>query len=186
VRSDEKGSFEVAGLPAGTYDLEARLPGFSSLRGQVQIAGLDVQRTLKLELGTLQETITVRHNAGQAPPPPPPPRPPSPPRAADGAQRPCTPSATGGHVRPPMKIRDTRPLYPPHLAAKGIGGTVLLDARIGTDGYVRDIAVVETPHADLGKAASDAVRQWQFTSTLLNCVASEVVMKVRVTFEVAD
>ena len=40
--------------------------------------------------------------------------------------------------------------------------------------------------AEFGKAAADAVRQWQFDSTLLNCVATEVAMMVRVTFEIVD
>ena len=202
VRSDEKGMFEVAGLPAGVYDLEAKLPGFAMLTGQVQLSGLDVQRTLKLELGALQETVTVRHSASQPPPPPPPPpRPPSrgasggvpggvPGGVADGVggaqSKPCSPSTAGGNIRPPAKIRDVRPQYPAHLAANGIGGTVFLEARIGTEGYVKDVTVVETPHADLAKAAADAVRHWQFTPTLLNCVRTDVTMMVRVTFEVVD
>lgn len=207
VRSDEKGNFEIAGLPAGIYDLEAKLPGFASLTGQVEIAGLDVQRMLKLELGTLQETVTVRHSASQPPMPPPPPPPPPPERrgvsggvpggvaggvpggvggARAAREEPCRPSATGGNVRPPRKLRDVRPVYPAQLATKGIGGSVLLEARIGTDGFVREVTVVDAPHAELGKAAADAVRQWQFDSTLLNCVATEVAMMVRVTFEVVD
>ena len=49
-----------------------------------------------------------------------------------------------------------------------------------------NVTVTDTPHGDLGKAAADAVRQWQFTPTLLNCVGTEVLMKVRVTFEAGD
>jgi TonB family protein len=193
VRSDEKGNFEFAGLPAGTYHLEVKQAGFASLTGQVQIAGLDVQRTLKLDLGTLQETVRVKYNPSQQDVPPPPPPPPAPPRGGvsggvPGGVRgePCHPSATGGNVRPPRKLRDVRPVYPTHLATKGIGGNVLLEGRIGSDGFVREVTIRDAPHADLGKAAADAVRQWQFDSTLLNCVATEVVMVVRVTFEVVD
>ena len=200
VRSDEKGNFEFAGLPAGVYDIEAKLPGFAVLSGQVEIAGLDVQRTLKLELGTLQETVRVAHSASGALPPPPPPPPPPPARGVNGGvpggvpggvagarrEEPCQPSVSGGKVRPPRKLRDVRPAYPAQLAAKGIGGSVLLEARIGTDGFVREVTVVDAPHAEFGKAAADAVRQWQFDSTLLNCVATEVVMMVRVTFEIVD
>jgi TonB family protein len=204
VRSDEKGNFEFAGLPAGIYDLEAKLPGFASLTGQVEIAGLDVQRTLKLELGTLQETVRVAHSTSGALPPPPPPPPPPPARGVSGGvqggvnggvpagvagarrEEPCQPSVSGGKVRPPRKLRDVRPAYPAQLAAKGIAGSVLLEARIGTDGFVREVTVVDAPHAEFGKAAADAVRQWQFDSTLLNCVATEVAMMVRVTFEIVD
>jgi TonB family protein len=60
---------------------------------------------------------------------------------------------------------------------------VLLDARIGEDGSVREVKVVNSPNADLASAAVDAVRQWQFSSTLLNCVPVEVAMKVTINFE---
>jgi outer membrane biosynthesis protein TonB len=48
---------------------------------------------------------------------------------------------------------------------------------------VANVQVVDAAHPDLGIAAMDAVRQWQFDSTLLNCVPVDVKMNVRITFE---
>jgi TonB family protein len=81
-----------------------------------------------------------------------------------------------------MKLKDVRPQYPLHLQSAGVSGTVLLEARIGTDGRVADVNVISTPHADLAGAAAEAVQQWQFGPTLLNCVPIDVRMKVTVTF----
>jgi hypothetical protein len=44
------------------------------------------------------------------------------------------------------------------------------------------VRVVSTPHPDLAAAAVDAVRQWQFDATLLNCVAIPVKLGITVDF----
>ena len=76
-----------------------------------------------------------------------------------------------------------RPVYPAGAIQNGVEGTVALEARIGTDGSVEEARVVSTPHPDLGSAAADAVRQWLFDPTYLNCVAIPVKMTVTVTFQ---
>lgn len=81
-----------------------------------------------------------------------------------------------------MKLKDVRPIYAAHLAAQGVEGTVLLKAVIGTDGSVENVEVVSTPHPELGHAAADAVRQWEFTETLLNCRPVAVSMNVTINF----
>ena len=55
---------------------------------------------------------------------------------------------------------------------------MLLKATIATDGTVRDAQVVKSVHPDLDNAAIDAVRQWIFDGTLLNCAPTEVTMNV--------
>ena len=59
-----------------------------------------------------------------------------------------------------------------------------MDAVIGTDGTVQEVRNVNGPHPDLETAAVAAVRQWQFTPTLLNCEPIDVSMKVTTTFGV--
>jgi hypothetical protein len=44
------------------------------------------------------------------------------------------------------------------------------------------VTVVKSPNPDLEWAAIEAVRQWQFTSTVLNCAAVDVKMRVHVNF----
>jgi protein TonB len=87
-------------------------------------------------------------------------------------------------VRPPSKIKDVKPVYPANLRAAGVGGQVLLQATIATDGTVREATVVKPVHPDLDAAAVDAVRKWLFDGTLLNCVPTEVTMNVRIDFAV--
>ena len=127
-----------------------------------------------MQVGELQETVTVSGDDGTV----------TPSRQSGNAvaKRPnpaCTPGVTngvGGNIRPPHKVKDVRPGYP------GASGNVELAATIGTDGSVTDVQVVKADRPELGPAAIDAVRQWEFDSTLLNCVPIEVQMKVNVSF----
>jgi TonB family protein len=57
-----------------------------------------------------------------------------------------------------------------------------MDALIGADGTVRDVRVLSSPHPDLDRAAVDAVRQWEFTPTILNCTPIDVRMGVTANF----
>jgi TonB family protein len=188
IRSDRTGHFEFVGLPPGAYSLEALLPGFSVLRGTLDLTGRDVQREVTLTIGQLEETISVwasRTNANANPAAPAAPRRPAPDKFA--AMKTCseTISSTGsmgGNLRQPTKLVDVKPRYPVQLAEAGIGGGVVFEARIGTDGTVVDLQTVSASNPDLELAAGNAVRQWEFTPTLLNCVAIEVPMKVSVTF----
>jgi TonB family protein len=186
VKSDRTGRYEFVGLAPGDYLLEAKLPGFAVLRGALTVTGQSVQQDLKLEIGTLEETINVRarpggtatavtrSNSGR-----PVARRPAP-VCSGGASTDGTP--IGGNLRPPAKLLDVRPLYPASAVASGIEGVVTLQSRIGTDGSVEEVNVVSSPNADLSAAAMDAVRQWIFDSTYLNCVAVPVTMKVTVSF----
>jgi protein TonB len=97
----------------------------------------------------------------------------------------CKVASTGGNIVPPTKLKDVYPEYPQHLrGSAAVAGTVILDARIGPDGFVRDVKVLRSVHPDLDQAAIEAVRGWEFDSTLLNCVPVEVAMTVTVNFAV--
>ncbi len=188
VRTDSTGRYEFVGLVPGDYLFEAKLPGFMTFKGKMTVAGQNVQRDLTMEIGSLQETVTVvnsRSNpATAAPAVASAPRPkPSRPPCGSAASAPSSGALrVGGNIRPPMKLKDVRPIYEAHLAAQGVEGTVLLKAVIGTDGAVDTIDVVSTPHPELGHAAADAVRRWEFTETLLNCRPVPVLMNVTINF----
>jgi len=85
-------------------------------------------------------------------------------------------NGTGGNLRPPRKIKDVAPGYP------GADGNVQLLATIGTDGSVADVQVTKADRPELAPAAIEAVRQWDFTPTMLNCSPIEVQMNVSITF----
>ena len=183
VTSDASGRYHFEGLVQGDYLFEARLPGFAAFRGRLTVAGQSLQQNITMEVGTLQETITVVQSRSNPETPvatlrPPVGKRPVPP-CGSGTR---TSTAIGGHVRAPHKVRDVRPSYTPDLVRQDVEGTVLLQARINTDGDVDRVDVVSTPHADLAAAAIEAVKQWAFTPTILNCVPVPVEMKVTVNF----
>lgn len=196
VQSNREGRYEFTGLAAGEYAFESKLPGFQAFTGKLMVTGQDVQRDLKLEVGTLQETITVGAGAGWPPPPP------VDPQKAEADKRkldemrtrfanqrcgPDTPRfstpAIGGNIRQPYKLRDVRPVYPAGLASNGTSGSVRLRAIIDTNGNVRDAVVESATNPEFATSAVTAVRQWQFSETLLNCQAIEVVMNVAVNYQ---
>jgi len=192
IRSDRTGHFEFVGLPPGSYSLQAILPGFSVLTGTLDLTGRDVQRDVTLKVGSLQETITVtasRNEASQGTAAPATARRPAPDKFA--AMKTCSEGTTsagsmGGNLRQPMKLVDVKPRYPSVLADAGVGGVFVFGARIGTDGTIVDLQPTSSTNPDLELAAATAIRQWEFTPTLLNCVAIEVPMTVTVNFRAAQ
>ena len=186
VLSDASGRFAITDLPTGRYSMEVRRPGFMAIKAEVVLAEKAGEGRFRLKLGSIRETIVVsvpsKPPAGTAAPS----VPASTTRAAPGAaaEQPCVdPGTTGGNIIPPKKLVDVKPDYPEHLKADKVAGTVTLEGVVGRDGKVHDMRVIETPHADLGKAAVDAVGRWAFTATRLNCEPVEVAMTVVVKFE---
>ena len=87
----------------------------------------------------------------------------------------------GGTIRRPMKVRNVDPVYSPMAQLAKIQGLVIIEATIGPDGRVIDARILRSlPMLD--QSALEAVRQWEFTPTLLNGVPVPVVMTVTVNF----
>ena len=183
VKSNDAGRFEFVGLPAGDYALAAKGLGFQTFEDTIAVAGQNLQRHIALKLGTLQETISVRFDPADT-------------GAGDGrapvaavrevpmpARKECVMSASGGQIVPPRKVRDVSPIYPAALRGTGTEGTVVLEGRIGVDGYVGDIRILGDAHPELAEAAIAAVRQWRFTETLLNCTPAEPSMTITTSFK---
>ena len=108
------------------------------------------------------------HRLSEPAPPPPPP-----------AERPVV--RVGGSILPPQKIKHVAPEYPALARAAHREGIVILEAVLGEDGKVRSLRMLRSIDL-LDQAAVDAVRQWQFTPTLLNGEPVPVVMTVTVSF----
>lgn len=176
AQSNRRGEFEFVGLPPGDYVFEVQVPGFKPYRAALTMAGADVRRAITLQIGTLHETIVIAGAGG--------PSSASVETASSRANPPCpaTPPTgeppIGGNIRPPNKIRDVRPLYPASLRGTGEEGTVVIDARIGLDGFIKDPQVREPANRELANALLAAISQWQYDSTLLNCVPMEVPITV--------
>jgi len=189
VVSDSSGRFTITDLPTGRYSVELRRPGFMTIKAEVVLAEIGGQGSFQLSLGSLQEMVVVQAVAG-------------PTGGMSGASSPAvaaavtrvTPGAatmppctdagtTGGNIIPPRKIIDVKPVYPSHLSADKIAGTVTVEGIVGRDGAVHDLRVLETPHPDLGKAVVDAVSHWAFSATRLNCEPVDVKITVVARFE---
>jgi len=189
VRSDRNGHFEFVGLPDGDYAMAANEPGFAPLKDAITISGRDLDRTIQFQLGSLQETIRI--TSGPAPS-----APPNPDRRAEYRERAqnkrreileqCAAMGgggpVGGNIKQPMKVVDVKPTYPERLSAAKVGGDIVLEAVIGTDGTVTAVSVVTGADPELDAAAIEAVRQWEFSTTFLNCTPVDVHMKVNVAF----
>jgi beta-lactamase regulating signal transducer with metallopeptidase domain len=180
VKSSDTGAFEFVGLTAGEYELETISPGFRNAKTPVTIGNKNIRGDIRLEVGSLEETITVVDRGeprveGAAP-------------TARGYKWPpekaaCTTRPTGGYIAPPTKLQDARPIYPRSGGVPKAANVVVLDARIGTDGSVVEARGVDpAADPDLVSAAVEAVKLWKFSPTLLNCIPIEVQMKVTVNF----
>jgi TonB family protein len=180
VRSNQAGQFEFVGLPPGDYQLEAKFPGFRTLRGSVTVSGRNIRRDLEMTIGSLTETVTIASRPGVRAETP---REPVSEEAvaARPPQQECRVSGQGGNIRPPRKIRNVNPLYPDNPDGS-VQGVVILEGRIGTDGTLGQVKVLRSPHPDLERAAVDAFERWQFTPTLLNCVPVEVAITATMNF----
>ncbi len=172
--TDASGRFEFGPLDPGEYRLETSLPGFRPVRLALTLAaGGRWNRAVTMNVGSLQETITVTA------------RRPSP--ARQSAPAAGGPVRVGGNIKVPRKVFHANPVYPASLAQAGLEGTVPLEALIGVDGRVVSVrAVGADVHPEFFQAASEAVKQWRFSSTLLNGVPVEVAMDVSIRFGLSD
>jgi len=133
---------------------------------QQLVAEADTLRNRAIELNKQRMAINSANTGVALPPRPPPP---------DGPVR------VGSGIKTPTKTKDVRPLYPPAAQSAGIQGVVIIEATVDAAGRVSDARVLRSI-PDLDEAALAAVRQWEFTPTLLNGVAVPVIMTVTVNF----
>ena len=192
--TDAGGRFLLRNIPPARYELTARLPGFRSITETVDLSrGGEQQISLVMQVGSLQETVTVTCGAGAA----------GVPRSAGApllsfdrrrmtprlfavAQAAQVPIRVGGQIAAPRQVSHVAPTCPA-AAAPGGSYVVILEATIGADGSVRDIVSLRprTSDAQTGpfvQAAMEAVSQWQYTPTRLNNVPIPVIMTVTVQF----
>jgi TonB family protein len=179
TRSDANGMFQFSPVPPGDYMVSVRSPGFSGARQRLRLRAGEFTVMLKAQVGTLQETISVRGGGSgdnreanryeQS--------------AAAPASPACSPSASG-QLTPPTKIHDVRPRYKQAWIDAGLEGNILLQATLGADGSVRSVGALSPVSAELEDEAINAVSQWRFSPTYLNCEPVEVQMYVNVSFKI--
>jgi len=93
----------------------------------------------------------------------------------------------GGNIKQRRKTKSAAPVYPSVLQEAGLEGVVKLDVLIDTEGHVSSVRVLNSlVHPAFADAAATAVKQWEFTPTLLNGVPVEVAMTVSISFSLSD
>ena len=172
-----RGDFGIAGLTPGTYDLTLSLTGFKTARGQVNVlAGRGSSIRFRLELGSLEESVTINGIASGT-------QPPASVAPAPAADAPQLPIRVGGDIQEPKRVRDVKPVYPAAALGAGIGGTVIIEAVISKDGTVSGARVVQGV-PELDEAALAAVNQWLYKPTMLNGQPVSVLVTATLTFVV--
>jgi protein TonB len=91
------------------------------------------------------------------------------------------PVVVGGNIKAPARIKYVPPAYPDIARSNRVEGVVIIEAIIGADGKVEDARVLRSKPL-LAEAALSAVRQWEYTPTLLNNRPTPVIMTVTVVF----
>ena len=94
------------------------------------------------------------------------------------------PVRVGGAVGAPTQTRKVAPIYPEVARTARVQGVVILELTINEQGRVTAPRILRSIPL-LDQAAIDAVRQWEYTPTLLNGVPVPVIMTVTVAFTLA-
>ena len=190
THSDQSGHFAFGGISSGEYLLEVRKFGFATSQEQITLAaGKDLNRDIELQIGGVDETVTVSSSdAPAALPPPPAPLPPPPgtaqPYMAQAELDRCALASMFCRVTPPHKIAEPQPVYPTKQREGRVAGQVIVEGRIAKDGLIKDLRALAPADPDFANATIDALRRWQFTATRLDGVPIEVSIRVTADFVV--
>jgi len=110
---------------------------------------------------------------------------PAAPKAAVAWAPPPNAVRVGGKIKMPTRVSAVDPVYPPEAAAKGVSGTVILEALIGEKGNVVSSRVFRgVPGLD--EAATAAVRQWVYEPTIVAGKPVPVLVTLTVGFKLAE
>ena len=176
IYSNPAGEFSLDGLDAGGYDITVSQPGFARLA----ITGMrfDAQQAkpldLTLNIGMIHERTQVQADA---------PRSANPPASGGAAPRRVR---VGGNVQSAKLEYQAPVLYPGSAKADHVEGTVLLRAVIGPSGSIVHLEPINRMvDQRLTQAATDGVKQWRYSPTLLNGLPVEVITEVEVNFTLA-
>ena len=85
----------------------------------------------------------------------------------------------------PKKVKHVNPIYPAAARERKITGVVILEARIEPDGRILEARVLRSI-PELDDAALEAVKQWEFTPTLINGVPTPVTMTMTIQFSLPN
>ena len=89
---------------------------------------------------------------------------------------------TGGGSSPPRVIYAPDPYYSEEARLAKLQGTVVIRAKIGTDGFVHAVEVTRSLGMGLDQKAEEAVWLWRFEPAMRNRKPAEVWIPIEVNF----
>ena len=95
------------------------------------------------------------------------------------------PFRIGDGIRPPAKIVNADPVYPPEAREARVQGVVILEVTLSRTGEVSDVEVLRSVPL-LDEAAVAAVRQWRYEPTLVDGEPVSILMTVTMNFRLRD
>ena len=95
------------------------------------------------------------------------------------------PFRIGGGIRPPAKIVNADPVYPPEAREARLQGVVIMEVTLSPTGEVSDVEVLRSV-PQLDEAAVAAVRQWRYEPTLVDGEPVPILLTVTVNFMLRD
>jgi beta-lactamase regulating signal transducer with metallopeptidase domain len=178
--SDVSGRFEFRDLAPGEYVIGIERPGFDPVQGRVLLQpGDDLEQDVALQVGSVQEAISVTASDVDRPPPA---RAPQSKTELRAVREACADSTAGGCIEPPIKLLDVLPQYPRSKRDARVDAHVQLEGRIGTDGFVKELRLAVPAESDFAHAATEAVSAWRFAPTRLGGVPIETPIKIAIDF----
>jgi TonB family protein len=180
-RTDNTGHFAFSALPAGTYRLAAPMD-FVPPTTIALSAGDAAQRNIHMEVDTLTDTFTVCADC-----------PPEidtyvPPDSLVAEFQRDRKDAWTQPVKGPEPVGgwesywSRMPEYPRTLKDAGLEGTVVVEGRIGTDGFASNLTVVSHVHPALASAAVEAVQGERWEPGRVRGVAIEVPLRMTIDY----
>jgi general secretion pathway protein A len=131
----------------------ANTRSLSTSSGSAPILGAPENLSPRVDIGSLDATLTA----------------------------PATP--LGGHLKEPVLISSTPPIYPATERSLGVEGVVVIDALVDATGKVKQMKLISGPTAFV-QPAMDALRKWKYEPARLNDQPIDVHANVRVNFSI--
>lgn len=167
LKADANGEARFDSLSPGDYLIEVKSPGFAIWTKGVRLTkDSGAKLTATLIPGKIYESMKVTSSDQPAATPP-------------------QQIRIGGNLQAAKLISRVAPVYPPEAKQKGIQGSVFMQAVILKDGRIGALEVLSSPDESLAQAASEAVKQWVYQSTLLNGNPVEVITRITINFTLA-
>ena len=86
--------------------------------------------------------------------------------------------------RAPSPVTQIRPIYPPSLRNSGVGGQVLVDFVVDSQGNVQNAYAASSSQKEFEQPAVDAISQWQFSPGRKADIPVDTHMQIPVVFSV--